>query len=81
MNLTIVSVLKLNNAQVFIHLIKSSQIIIIVFIFFDANMCTQFMLIFLKNVDIYVKCNVFFFVEFFTLTNVIINDIFFIIFI
>ena len=60
-NLTIVSILKLNNARAFIHSIKSSQTFIIVFIVFDANMCTQFMSIFLKNVDIHVKCNVFFF--------------------
>ena len=61
MNLTIVSILKLNNARVFIHSVRLFQTIIIVFIVFDANMCTQSILIFLKNVDIHVKCNVFFF--------------------
>ena len=81
MNLTIVSILKLNNARVFIHLIKLFRIIIIIFIIFDANMCTQFILIFLKNVNIHVKYNIFFFVELFMLTNVTINNIFFIIFI
>ena len=61
MNLTIMLILKLNNARTFIHSVKSFQIIIIVFIVFDADMCTQFTLIFLKNVDIHVKYNVFFF--------------------
>ena len=61
MNLTIVSILKLNNARVFIHLIKSFRTIIIVFIVSDADICTQFMSIFLKDVDIHVECNVSFF--------------------
>ena len=43
MNLTIVLILKLNNAQVFIHSVKSFQTIIITFIVFNVNMCTQFM--------------------------------------
>ena len=82
MNLTIMSILKLNNARIFIHSIKSFRIIIIVFIVSDADMCTQFISIFLKNIDIYVKCNAFFFsVELFTLTNVTINDISFTIFV
>ena len=51
MNLTIVSVLKLKNARIFIHSIKLFWIIIIVFIASDEDMCTQFMSIFLKNVD------------------------------
>ena len=54
-------ILKLNNARVLIYSVKLFQTIIIIFIVFDVNMCTQFMLIFLKNVDIYVKCNIFFF--------------------
>ena len=53
------SILRLNNARVFIYSIKLFQIIIIIFIVFDANICTQFMLIFLKNVNIHIKCNVF----------------------
>ena len=55
------SILKLNNTRLFIHVIKSFQTIIIIFIIFDINMCTQFMSIFLKNVNIYIKCNIFFF--------------------
>ena len=54
-------ILKLNNARVFIYLIKLFQMIIIVFIVFNANMCTQFISIFLKDIDIYIKCNIFFF--------------------
>ena len=81
MNLIIILILKLNNVRVFIHSIKSFRIIIIVFIIFDVNMCTQFMSIFLKNFDIYVKYNTSFSVKLFTLTNVTINNISFIIFI
>ena len=81
MNLTIVLILKLNNAQVFIHSVRLFRAIIIVFIISDENMCTQFMSIFLKNVDTHVKCKTFFFVEFSSLTTVTINDIFFTIFV
>ena len=61
MNLTIISILKLNNAQVFIHLIKLSRTIIIIFVVFYADMCTQSMSVFLKDVDIHIKCNISFF--------------------
>ena len=54
-------ILKLNNAQVFIYSVKLFRTIMIIFIIFNADMCTQFMSIFLKDVDIYVRCNVFFF--------------------
>ena len=75
------SILKLNNVRVFIHLIKSFRVIIIVFIISDKNMCTQFMSIFLKNVNTYVKYKFFFSVEFSSLTIITVNDIFFTIFI
>ena len=75
MNLTIVLILKLNNARVFIHSVKSFRIIIIIFIVSDEDMCIQFMSIFLKNVNIYVKCKIFFSVELSSLTVVIINNI------
>ena len=58
MNLAIVLTLKVNNARIFIHLIKSFRTIIIVFIIFNANMCMQFTLIFLKNINIVSEQNV-----------------------
>ena len=81
MNLTIVLILKLNNARVFIHSVKSFRAIIIVFIISDENMCTQFMSIFLKNVNIHVKYKIFFFIKLSSLTIVTVNDISFTIFI
>ena len=51
MNLTIVLILKLNNTRIFIHSVKSFLAIIIVFIASDEDMCTQFISIFLKDLN------------------------------